>query len=61
MCLEKYQLGSAHFVSATGLAWQACLKKTRVKLELITDYDMILIIEKGTKVGICQTTHWYAK
>ena len=60
-CIEIYGLDPAHFFSATGLAWQACLKKTRVKLELITDYDMILIIEKGTKVGICQTTHWYAK
>ena len=45
MCLEKYQLDSAFFVSTPGLAWQACLKKTRVKLELITDYDMILMID----------------
>ena len=34
-------------MSAPGLAWQACLKKTEVKLELIADYDMILMIEKG--------------
>ena len=50
MCLEKYQLDSAYFVSAPGLAWQACLQKTGVKLELITDYDMILMIEKGIRV-----------
>ena len=61
MCLEKYQLDSAYFVSAPGLAWQACLKKTGVKLELLTDYDMILMIEKGIRGGICQATHRYAK
>ena len=61
MCLEKYQLDSVYFVSAPGLAWQACLKKTGVKLELITDYDMILMIEKSVRGGICQATHRYAK
>ena len=45
MCLVKYQLDPVYFVSAPGLAWQACLKKTEVKLELLTDYDMILMTE----------------
>ena len=49
-CLEIYELDPIYFVSAPGLAWQACLKKTGVKLELITDYDMILMIEKGIRV-----------
>ena len=44
-----------------GLAWQACLKKTGVKLELIKHYDMILMIEKGISGKICQATHSYAK
>ena len=48
-------------MSAPGLAWQACLKKTEVKLELLTDYDMILIIEKGIRGRICQITYRYAK
>ena len=61
MCLKIYELDLLHFVSAPGLAWQACLKKTGVKLELITDYDMILMIEKGIRGGICQATHRYAK
>ena len=61
MCLEKYQLDSARFVSAQGLAWQACLKKAGVKLELIPGYDMILMIEKGTRGGIFQATLRYAK
>ena len=45
MCLEIYKLDSIYFVSASGLAWQACLKKAKVKLESLTDYDMILMIE----------------
>ena len=60
-CIEIYGLDPSHFLSAPGLAWQACLKKTEVKLELITDYDMILMIEKGIRGGICQATHRYAK
>ena len=39
-CFEKNQLVPTYFVSAPGLAWQACLKNSGVKLELITDYDM---------------------
>ena len=61
ICLEIYQLDPVYFASAPGLAWQACLKKTGVKLELITDYDMILMIEKSVRGGICQATHRYAK
>ena len=49
-----YELGPVHFVSAPGLAWQACFKKTGVKLELLTDYDMLLMIEKSIRGGICQ-------
>ena len=41
-CLEVYELDPAHFLSLPGLAWQACLKKTNVELELLTDYDMLL-------------------
>ena len=48
-------------MSAPGLAWQACLKKTKVELELLTDTDMLLMVEKGTRGGICQATHRYAK
>ena len=45
-CDEIYELDSVHFVSAPGLACQACLKKTKVNLELITDYNMQLMIKK---------------
>ena len=60
-CIEIYELDPAHFLSAQGLAWQSCLKKTKVKLELLTDIDMLLMVEKGTRGGICQATHRYAK
>ena len=56
-CIEIYGLDPAHFLSATGLAWQACLKKTRVKLELLADVDMLLIIEKGIRGRICHSIH----
>ena len=41
-CIEIYELNSAHFLSAPGLVWQACLKKAGVKSELLTDIDMLL-------------------
>ena len=60
-CIEIYKLDPAHFLSAPELAWQACLKRTKVKLELLTDIDVLLMIEKGTRGGICQAIHRYAK
>ena len=44
-CIEKDELDPAHFLSATGLSWKACLKKTKVELELLTD-NMLLMFEK---------------
>ena len=60
-CLEVYELDPAHFESLPGLAWQACLKKTNVKLELLTDYDMLLMVEEGIRGGICHSINRYAK
>ena len=60
-CIEIYELDPAHFLSAPGLAWQACLKKTEVKLELLTGADMLLMIEKGIRGGICHAIHRYSK
>ena len=61
MCLKEYELDPAHFLSLPGLAWQACLKKTNVKLELSTDYDMLLMVEERIRGGICHSIHRYAK
>ena len=60
-CIKIYELDPAHFLSAPRLAWQACLKKTRVNLELLADIDMLLMVEKGIRGGIFQATHRYAR
>ena len=60
-CIKTYELDPAHFISLPRLAWQACLKKTGVELELLTDYDMLLMIEEGIRGGICHAVHRYAK
>ena len=60
-CIKNYELDPAHFVSLPGLAWQACLKKTSAELELLTDYDMLLMIEDGIRGGICHAIQRYAK
>ena len=59
--IEKYELDSAHFLSAPRLAWQACLRKTKVELELLTNIDMLLMVEKWIRGGICQAIHKHAK
>ena len=61
MCIKVYELDPAHFLSAPGLAWQACLKKTEMKLEMLTDVDMLLMVDKGIRGGICHAKHRYAK
>ena len=60
-CIEIYELDPAHFLSASGLAWQACLKKTEVRLELLTENNMLFMVEKGVRGGICHATYRYAK
>ena len=60
-CLEVDELDPAHFLSFPGLAWQACLKKKNIKLELLTNYDMLLMVEEGIRGGICHSIHRYAK
>ena len=58
-CIEIYELAPAQ--SAAGLAWQACLKKTKVESELLTNIDMLLMVEKGIRGGVCQAIHRHAK
>ena len=60
-CIEIYELDPAHFLSAPGLAWQACLKEAKAEIELLTNIDMLLMVEKGIRGGICQVIHRHAK
>ena len=52
MCIEIYELDPAKFLSAPGLAWQAALEKARVTLDLLTNIDMLLVVEKRIRRGI---------
>ena len=57
MCLAICELDLAKSFSAPGLAWQAVLKKTKVKLDLLTDIDMLLMVEKGIRAGIYKSIY----
>lgn len=60
LCLNMYGLDAAPFYTAPGLAWQAALKMTGVQLELLTDPDMHLFVEKGLRGGIAMISQRYA-
>ena len=59
MCLEIYELDPASFLTAPGLTWQAALKKAKLKLYLLSDIDMLLMVEKGIRRGKCDAINQY--
>ena len=61
MFFELYQLSPVCFLTTSRLAWQASLKKTKVKLDLLTDIDMLLMVEKSTRGRICHAIQRYVK
>ena len=60
-CLKHYKLDPAHYYTAPGLAWDACLKTTSQRLELLSDYDMLMMIERGIRGGITHISKRYAE
>ncbi|GBM44867.1 hypothetical protein AVEN_157095-1 [Araneus ventricosus] len=60
LCLQFYKIDPSHVYTAPGLAWQACLRMTNVKLELLTDIDMHLFVEKGIRGGVAIISHRFA-
>ena len=60
-CIEIYELDPANCLSAPGLAWQACLKKSEAELELLTKTDMLLMVEKDIRGEIYHATQRYLK
>ena len=60
-CLKQYGLDPGHYYTSPGLSWDALLKKTGVELELLTDYDQHLFMEKGLRGGISMVSKRYAR
>ena len=60
-CLEINELDPAYYLSAPGLSWHSCLKRAGVKLELLTNNNMLFQFEKGIRGGIATAVHKYAK
>ena len=60
-CLKHYNLDPAHYFTSPGLSWDACLKETGQELELLYDYDMLMMFEKGIRGGITHTSKRYAE
>ena len=61
ICLEIYKLHPPHFPSAPGLVWQAAFKMAKVILHLLTDFNMLLMAEKGISIRICHGIYRYTK
>ena len=59
-CLKHYKLDPCHYYTAPGLAWDACLKETKEKLQLLKDYDMLMMFERGIRGGISHISKRYA-
>ena len=60
-CQEQYGLDPSQYYTSPGLSWDALLKKTGVELELLTDYDQHLFIEKGMRGGISMASKRHAR
>ena len=60
-CLKHYKLDPAHYYTSPGLAWDACLKTTGQKLQLLHDYDMLMMFERGIRGGITHISKRYAE
>ena len=61
VCKENYDLDPCWYYTAPGLAWDACLKLTGVKLELLTDPDMLLMFENGVRGGVSTISTRHSK
>ena len=60
-CLDYYGLDPSHYFGSPGLSWEAMLKRTKIELDLISDIDMHLLIEKGMRGGISYIAKRHSK
>ena len=58
--MKHYKLDPCHYCTAPALAWDACLKETKQKLQLLKDYDMLMMFERGIRGGISHISKRYA-
>ena len=58
-CMQYYKLDPCHYFTSPGLSWDAMLKMTNIKLELMTDIDIIQFIEKGMHSGVSYIANRY--
>ena len=61
ICIKNYNLDPAHYYTAPGLAWDTAMKVTEVELELLSDMDMLLMVEKGIRGGVSMISNRYGK
>ena len=61
ICIKNYNLDPAHYYTAPGLAWDAALKVTEVELELLSNFDMLVMVEKGIRGGVSMISNRYGK
>ena len=61
ICIKNHNLDPAHYYTAPGLAWDAALKLTEVELELLSDMDKLLMVEKGIRGGVSMISNRYGK
>ena len=50
MCLEIYELDPSRFLNSSGLVWKGAFKKTKVKLDLLTDVDMLVMVKNVSTI-----------
>ena len=60
-CIKSYGLDPAHYYTLPGYTWDAMLKHTGITFELLTDIDMVLFVERGTRGGLSQCSNRYAR
>ena len=61
VCLKNYKLDPAWYYTSLGLSWDALLKKTEIKLDLLSDVSRILFIEGGIRGGASMISNRYGK
>ena len=61
VCCKNYKLDPAHYYTAPGLAWDAALKVIKVRLKLLSNSDMLLMVEKGIRGGVSMISTRYEK